>query len=751
MKAPASTYAPFSWINKLNKDFAALLFLAALFLALFFPVILENKTFFFRDMLHFGYPFKHFIWKSWQEGALPFWNSQILGGIPFLSLYHSGVFYPPSLIFLMPDMGTAFNSYYLFHHLLLTFSVYRLARFWNLSPTASLGSAVTALMGGYFLSLASIYNHFQAAVWFPLILLSFNRFLLIKKMQDFIATVIFLAIMFLAGSPETSIFIVGILWGYVVLVVPKKSGTFLSRTAILTGAVLLSLGLSAVQLIPTAALMKESMRSNGISFAENSNFSLSPSALSGVVLPENQFGFMETKKIPKPYFVQSCFMGLVPLGLLFAGLYSRIQCRMFWFWGVLFFVGIFFSIGQYNPFYSWLYDWVPLLKLFRFPEKFFFISAFSLVFLVGLGLKALGSESPENRIRSEPALFAIFTLVIVLGWNAAMQAEREWITGLITLLILAILMAIATTASKGKPALQILMVFLLVLELWAQNSSILPMIDKSFYEKNPKLMVKLENPKNLYRVYSGKLLEDEDIPTANQFPVRKTLIASHLALKDLLRPNLGIIYDLNYADGLTGLDLKYGWLWTNIFIQSPPEKRIRILQRSNVRTWIKDTYKSGGESLEYFDSALPRAYLVNRGRQEKSPQLLNTYYDPAFDPLKEVLLKEKLTWVRNEDFSGQIKRIAYSPNHVRIETHQNTEGMLVLLDTYFPGWKVQVDGLPERIYRANYFYRGVKLSAGRHVVEFSYLPEGFQTGLRISFLTLIFLVAGPLFYRLRNC
>ena len=312
-------------------------------------------------------------------------------------------------------------------------------------------------------------------------------------------------------------------------------------------------------------------------------------------------------------------------------------------------------------------------------------------------------------------------------------------------------MAIATTASKGKPALQILMVFLLVLELWAQNSSILPMIDKSFYEKNPKLMVKLENPKNLYRVYSGKLLEDEDIPTANQFPVRKTLIASHLALKDLLRPNLGIIYDLNYADGLTGLDLKYGWLWTNIFIQSPPEKRIRILQRSNVRTWIKDTYKSGGESLEYFDSALPRAYLVNRGRQEKSPQLLNTYYDPAFDPLKEVLLKEKLTWVRNEDFSGQIKRIAYSPNHVRIETHQNTEGMLVLLDTYFPGWKVQVDGLPERIYRANYFYRGVKLSAGRHVVEFSYLPEGFQTGLRISFLTLIFLVAGPLFYRLRNC
>lgn len=141
---------------------------------------------------------------------------------------------------------------------------------------------------------------------------------------------------------------------------------------------------------------------------------------------------------------------------------------------------------------------------------------------------------------------------------------------------------------------------------------------------------------------------------------------------------------------------------------------------------------------------------MNVGMQGQAPQLLNTYYDPAFDPLKEVLLNEKITWLRSEEFSGQVERIEYGPNRVRIETHQNSEGMLVLLDTYFPGWKVKVDGLPERIYRANYFYRGVKLGAGRHIVEFSYIPEGFQTGLRISFLALVLFVVGPVFYRFRN-
>ncbi len=752
--APYFSFLLPSWVRRFNKDLIAVFVLAVLFLALFFPVLFEGKTFFFRDMLHFGYPFKHFIWKCWQEGVLPFWNPQISAGIPFFSLYHPGVFYPPNLIFLLEDFGTAFNSYYLFHHVVLTLSVYRLARFWGISPEASLGSAVTALLGGYFLSLASIYNHFQTAVWFPLILLSFNRFLLKKRLADFLATVLYFAIVFLAGSPETCIFIAGILWGYGVLVVPGKptETSFFSRTAMLAGVVLLSLGLSAIQLVPTGALMNESIRSSGLNIEESSKMSLSPSALSAVVLPENYFGFMGTAKVHKQFFLQSCFMGLVPLGLLLAGLFSGIKSRAFWFWGALFFVGIFFATGRFNPLYSWIYDWVPALKFFRFPEKFFFLSAFSLVFLVGLGLDALGSAHAEKRFRPGASFLAVLALLILLVWVAVMEPDREWITGLVTLLILATIFAFISTATRGAIAFRILAVSLLVLELWARNASLLPMVDRSFYEKSPEILTQVED--NLYRVYGGRLLDGGVLPTANQFPARKNLMASHLAIKNLLRPNLGMIYGLSYPDGLTGLELKAGWLWTEIFTRSPPEKRIRILQRSNVRYWVKDNYRSGFSDgtgdVENFSSALPRAFLVNIGRNGRAPHLLNIYYDAAFDPLKEVLLNERITWLRNEDFSGRVERIEYGPNRVRVETNQNAEGMLVLLDTYFPGWKVEVDGQPERIFRANYFYRGVKLGAGRHVVEFSYTPEGFQTGMRISFLTFVFLLAGWYYFHFRN-
>ncbi len=61
--------------------------------------------------------------------------------------------------------------------------------------------------------------------------------------------------------------------------------------------------------------------------------------------------------------------------------------------------------------------------------------------------------------------------------------------------------------------------------------------------------------------------------------------------------------------------------------------------------------------------------------------------------------------------------IGYNPNWVSLETSQNEEGFLVLLDTYFQGWKVEVEGKPEHIHRANYFYRGVRLGPGSAITS----------------------------------
>jgi len=51
------------------------------------------------------------------------------------------------------------------------------------------------------------------------------------------------------------------------------------------------------------------------------------------------------------------------------------------------------------------------------------------------------------------------------------------------------------------------------------------------------------------------------------------------------------------------------------------------------------------------------------------------------------------------------------------------EVVLVASDTYYPGWRVRVDGREAELLEANVAFRGVVVPAGRHEVEFSYEPD----------------------------
>jgi len=189
--------------------------------------------------------------------------------------------------------------------------------------------------------------------------------------------------------------------------------------------------------------------------------------------------------------------------------------------------------------------------------------------------------------------------------------------------------------------------------------------------------------------------------------------------------------------------------------KSKPDRRLRILKRSNVKYWINQDrptlYTQKGDMIilpdqvEVFKDALPRAYLVPRMRMGRELQLLNTYYDESFDPLAEVLLNEPVEFEPSDQFHGTVEEVSYRPNHVTVKTSQEGNGFLVLMDSYFPGWTVKVDGQERPILRANHYYRAVQLGPGEHTLEFDFFPEGFKAGLVvtvISFFILLALFAG---------
>ncbi|MDH5763156.1 MAG: YfhO family protein, partial [Nitrospinota bacterium] len=141
--------------------------------------------------------------------------------------------------------------------------------------------------------------------------------------------------------------------------------------------------------------------------------------------------------------------------------------------------------------------------------------------------------------------------------------------------------------------------------------------------------------------------------------------------------------------------------------------------------------------------SLPRAFLVPDMVEPGQGHVLNTYYDEKFDPLKKVVLSELVDFQSTPHFQGEVKEVTYRPNHVTVKTSQEGNGFLVLMDSYFPGWTVTVDGKEQKILRANHFYRAVQLSPGEHTLEFDFFPEGFKEGLIISGISLLILIVLP--------
>ena len=76
----------------------------------------------------------------------------------------------------------------------------------------------------------------------------------------------------------------------------------------------------------------------------------------------------------------------------------------------------------------------------------------------------------------------------------------------------------------------------------------------------------------------------------------------------------------------------------------------------------------------------------------------------------------------------------HEPNFVRIEAQMQCRGMVILTDTWFPGWRATVDGKRAKIERAYGMVRGVVVDPGNHTIEMRYRPWSVYVGAALSLL-----------------
>ncbi len=717
-------------------DFIPIATLAGVFVAFYFPLLSGSHTLFNGDFLSMAFPWKFIVYKALHENYLPFWNPSIFSGIPLMEAMHPGALYPPNIIFLLNDYVYAINLFFVLHHGFLTFTTYFLCRYWKMSNPASLSAAFISLFGGFFISILDVYNHFTSLTWLPLIFLLFNKLLDTKKIKYLAGTVSCLTCQTLAGSPEYSALTVILLAGYYLFAVSQKDIqlSIPKRIAAIATMVIITLGISAIQLVPSYLLVKDSPRGQGLSFKLHSVWSMEPRSFWKLIGPDNFSGFL-TRGIDIPFnFIQSFYNGILPC-LLFLLAFRYWTDRKIRIWIIFFFIGAFFAIGRLNPVYEFLYQIIPLLSMFRFPEKYFFLCQFSLIFISGFLIDRFLKESHNLKNTFFWLSFLSITVVASIKYHPGVN----WKIPVSILAVFGLIIFLSTIKKSGKTFIPYAFPALILLDTFLGNAPMLPMIEANFLKDKAAVLKKINiNSQNPYRIYSSPVKMDFNRPI---IPIAPNLLIAYQLTKDYALPNLGTAFGLEYPDGWSTMFLEDSRKWAAQFISASIQKRKLILQRSNVKYWIsyvdftgkgKQISLLGKPNVKEFRETLPRAFLVSDIKILEGKKLFDVYYDPNFDPLKEAILNEKIDCPPSQTFSGKVESIKYKGNQVQIKTEQSGDGFLILLDSWSPGWKATIDGEGSPIYRANYFYRAVPLKSGKHVTKFTYEPQGWKTGWMIS-------------------
>ncbi|MDP8234862.1 MAG: hypothetical protein P9M08_00610 [Candidatus Erginobacter occultus] len=99
---------------------------------------------------------------------------------------------------------------------------------------------------------------------------------------------------------------------------------------------------------------------------------------------------------------------------------------------------------------------------------------------------------------------------------------------------------------------------------------------------------------------------------------------------------------------------------------------------------------------------------------------------------------------------GEAEMVEWTPNRVEITVAAREEGIVILNQNYFPGWRARGPGGPE-IEEIEGLV-GVKVPPGRNTFAIYYLPASFLVGLLISLATLalLLLLAGRYYYHYRQ-
>jgi len=679
------------------------------------------------DIISQIYPWKKLTIDTWKMGQIPLWNPYSFSGTPHAGNYQSAVFTPFNLLFFIFPFIDAWSILILLQPLLAGIFMYIFVRSLERSQAASLLAGIAFMFSGFMVVWMAYGTLGYAALFLPLIFWGIHT----RRGK---AVSICIALSLLSGHFQVSIYVLGAAIFYILWKKQWKTLWFV-LFGLLIAAPQILLGIkSFIGSTRGAAVLKGEI----IPWQYLMTF-IAPDFYGNPVTRNDWFGH---------YAEWAGFIGVIPLMLaLFATIGKK--SKDVWFFITLAVVTVFFALP--TPLNSLLYLLkIPVLSGSA-ASRIIVLTSFSLATLAAYGLDGLkekkkGYMFPVVCVIFIAVAWGILTLGRPLPADKLAIATRNFILPSVFVLAGAVLILLGSIRKKWIwTAVVVLFLGLSAFDLFRFATKWMPFDERQYVYPQVKsltyLASRVENDRVFGNIGPGEVGVSFHIPLiegydavyqarygefinaasrGNVYPAGRSVVLFDKAgrYKTEAAQLLGVKYIYHrLSDGRN--------VWAFPYWEYPGMRQ----------TYSDEQY----EIFEYPDT-YPRAYVASSyviAKDDK--EIIDTLFAKDFDRRNTLVLEEK-PLIEPQTGSGSAYIQTYSPTRVTIQTVSDTPKLLFISDNYDDGWQVTVDGKPSRIYRADYNFRAVGVSAGAHTVEFRYQPQEFRWGIIMTVIGVLLML-----------
>jgi uncharacterized membrane protein YfhO len=760
----------------MNKKLAYFIVIVAPFI-LFSPELLSGKSIFWGLPILQFYPWHELSFDLILHGQIPLWNSYNGLGTPLFANYQSALFYPGTwFIFLFYIFGKLDGLVWghlivnILHLSLAGVGIIKIAEHKKYSYYAAILSALSFSLGGYFLARFGFFSMIWAGAWYPWIF--FFTLKIAEKKKYSVETIklsIVSTLLLLSGHAQLCWYILLFSVVYLIFQYRRPMAEWFRIIIQFVLANLLAVGISAIQLLPTAELLLHSQRSDAVNMATSMTYSFWPWHFLNFLNPHifghpisgDYWGYAA-------YWEDAVYIGLLPIllaiSVIILAFRKKIQLkwenRDLYFFGTIYLVSIIFALGNNTSIFPWLYQYIPTFDMFNAPARYMIWFVFSASLFAGSAFDEW--RKPEGKVLYWVRLGTAGGVAIGIGalfmllTGDAIKSTFILATFQISLIIILIgVLYLLNPISDGnnyknQNVWKIAVILFVFLDLFYMNYQHIPVDNVKSIQ-----VFSSDKENNNLRIYTPDTVEYEYRynKVLNFDDYGRTISNNKLAVSQLA--NINIFSRIVSLNNFEPMRLSAYDEFIHQLNKKSKDDQILLLGKCGIN-------QIGEFTTDHNNVEHPEIFVYEDISALNPIQFYTHSIEiPSVDSMLDVMADHPCVYIPSktgkstptvnqecETLQGKVSDLIWYGSRISFTVDINQESWVLVNDTYDTGWKLTIDGKAKELYQANGFVKAFVVPAGKHNIELRYIPLSFILGSVISFTSLILM--SILVYRIRR-